>query len=75
MTSGAIHARIGGALVDVNEAIASFEARAALALIAPFDVSASCAVSARIIQAFIDVLIAVTAGEAQRTGAVVVVVV
>ncbi len=74
-TGAAVEAGGRGAVVGVDEAVATFVAFAAATLVAAVSVDASRSVSARIIFALVNVLVAVAAGETEGTRAEVVAVV
>lgn len=59
-------ARVGGALVNVDIAIHTLEARSALALVAVESIDALATVHARAVSAIVDVSLAGEAGEALR---------
>jgi hypothetical protein len=74
-TGAAVEAGGRGAVVGVDEAVATFVTFPAATLVAAVSVNASCSVSARIIFALVNVLVAVAAGETEGTRAEVVAVV
>lgn len=75
-TGTAVEARRRDTVISIDEAIATFEAFAAFALVAAISVDTGASIPARISSStLIDVLVTESAGEAQGTGAEVIVVV